>query len=199
MDRYRVIAKFAKQHNWKQGLELGVWVGVTTFFMMRETDVTMYCVDSWEEQPDNPEYDWQFNKKPRWKNGTLTVEEFTNHNQVWDHNKNEKHFRDNAEQWGDRIKIIKGRALDGVVDQIPDNSMDFVFHDSDHSYPYVLEEIKAYAPKLKPNGMHIGDDYNWGTVRQSVEEAFGKGYNVMGKGVWYAPRYNNITITRPVA
>ena len=33
MDRYRVIAKFAKQNNWKQGLELGVWVGVTTFYM----------------------------------------------------------------------------------------------------------------------------------------------------------------------
>jgi hypothetical protein len=153
----------------------------------------MYCVDSWEEQPDNPEYDWQFNKKPRWKNGTLTVEEFTNQNQVWDHNKNEKHFRENAEQWGDRIKIIKGRALDGVVDQIPDNSMDFVFHDSDHSYPYVLEEIKAYAPKLKPNGMHIGDDYNWGTVRQSVEEAFGKDHNVTGKGVWYAAPFCKYT------
>ena len=27
MDRYRVIAKFAKQNNWTQGLELGVWVG----------------------------------------------------------------------------------------------------------------------------------------------------------------------------
>jgi len=69
MDRYRVIAKFAKQNNWKQGLELGVWVGVTTFYMMRETDVKMYCVDAWEEQPDNPEYDWQFNKKQveRWE------------------------------------------------------------------------------------------------------------------------------------
>ena len=89
MDRYRVIAKFAKEHNWTQGLELGVWVGVTTFHIMRETDVKMTCVDSWEEQPDNPEYDWQFNKKPRWKDGKLKVEEFTNENQAWDHNKNE--------------------------------------------------------------------------------------------------------------
>ena len=80
-----------------------------------------------------------------------------------------------------------------MVDQIPDNSMDFVFHDSDHSYPYVLEEIKAYAPKLKPNGMHIGDDYNWGTVRQSVEEAFGKDHNVTGKGVWYAAPFCKYT------
>ena len=120
MDRYRVIAKFAKQNDWKQGLELGVWVGVTTFYMMRETDVKMFCVDAWEVQDDNPEYDWQFNKKPRWKNGKLTVEEFTNENQAWDHNKNEKHFRDNAQQWGDRITIIKGRSL-AVIDQIPDN------------------------------------------------------------------------------
>ena len=49
MDRYRVIAKFAKENNWKQGLELGVWVGVTTFHMMRKTDVKMYCVDSWDQ------------------------------------------------------------------------------------------------------------------------------------------------------
>ena len=185
MDRYRVIAKFAKQNDWKHGLELGVWVGVTTFFMMRETDVKMICVDAWEVQEDNPEYDWQFNKKPRWKNGKLTVEEFANENQAWDHHKNEKHFRDNAEQWGDRIKIIKGRSL-SVIDQIPNNSMDFIFHDSDHSYPFVKNEIKAYLPKLKKGGYSIGDDYNWGTVARSVKEAFGKNYNVTGKGVWYA-------------
>ena len=28
MDRYRVIEKFAKENNWKQGLELGVWYAV---------------------------------------------------------------------------------------------------------------------------------------------------------------------------
>ena len=185
MDRYRVIAKFAKENNWKQGLELGVWVGVTTFYMMRETDVKMYCVDSWEEQPDNPEYDWQFNKKPRWKDGELTVEEFTNKNQAWDHNKNEKHFRDNAQQWGDRITIIKGRSL-AIIDQIPDNSMDFIFHDSDHSYPFVKNEVEAYLPKLKIGGYSMGDDYNWGTVERSVNEAFGEKHRITGKGVWYA-------------
>ena len=64
MDRYRIIEKFAKQHNWKQGLELGVWVGVTTFWLMKNTDVNMTCIDAWEVQDDNPEYDWQYNKKP---------------------------------------------------------------------------------------------------------------------------------------
>ena len=64
MDRYRVIANFAKKNNWSLGLELGVWIGTTTFFLMRNTDLKMICVDAWEQQNDNPEYDWQYNKKP---------------------------------------------------------------------------------------------------------------------------------------
>ena len=113
------------------------------------------------------------------------MEEFTNETQAWDHNKNEKHFRDNAQQWGDRINIIKGRSL-AIIDQISNNSMDFIFHDSDHSYPFVKNEIEAYLPKLKSGGYSMGDDYNWGTVERSVNEAFGSDHAVTGKGVWYA-------------
>ena len=49
MDRYRVIEKFAKEKNWTQGLELGVWVGVTTFWLMKNTTVNMVCVDAWAQ------------------------------------------------------------------------------------------------------------------------------------------------------
>ena len=184
MDRYRVLERFAKQNGWKKGLELGVWVGVTTFYLMKNTTLHMTCVDSWEVQDDNPEYDWQFNQKPKWKNGELTLNPLKKEHE-WDHEKNEKHFRHNAGQWGDRIHIIKARSLD-VVDQIPDESMDFVFHDSDHSYPFVKNEIEAYMPKLRPGGYSMGDDYNWGTVERSVKEAFGGKHKVTGKGVWYA-------------
>ena len=185
-DRYRVISRFALQNNWEQGLELGVWVGTTTLFLMRNTNVRMTCVDAWEVQDDNPEYDWQYNKKPVFKNGKLVrLEEFKHEGQVWDHDANEKKFRQEAEQWGDRIKIIKGRSMN-VIDQIADESMDFIFHDSDHSYPFVKNEIEAYLPKLKPGGYSMGDDYNWTPVKRSVREAFGLNYGVTGKDVWYA-------------
>ena len=185
-DRYRVISRFALQNNWEQGLELGVWVGTTTLFLMRNTNVRMTCVDAWEVQDANPEYDWQYNKKPVFKNGKLVrLEEFKHEGQVWDHDANEKKFRQEAEQWGDRIKIIKGRSLN-VIDQIADQSMDFIFHDSDHSYPFVKNEIEAYLPKLKPGGYSMGDDYNWTPVKRSVREAFGLNYGVTGKDVWYA-------------
>ena len=186
MDRYRVIEKFAKQNNWTNGLELGVWVGVTTFWLMRNTAVNMTCVDAWEVQDDNPEYDWQYNKKPVFKDGKLLrLEEFKHEGQVWNHNGNEQAFRKDAQQWQDRINIIKGRSL-AVINQIPDKSMDFIFHDSDHSYPFVKNEILAYLPKLKVGGYSIGDDHNWTPVAKSVQEAFGKNYQVTGKDVWYA-------------
>ena len=185
-DRYRVISRFALQNNWEQGLELGVWVGTTTLFLMRNTNVRMTCVDAWEVQDDNPEYDWQYNKKPVFRNGKLIrLEEFKHEGQVWNHDANEKKFRQEAEQWGDRIKIIKGRSMN-VIDQIADQSMDFIFHDSDHSYPFVKNEIEAYLPKLKPGGYSMGDDYNWTPVKRSVREAFGLNYGVTGKDVWYA-------------
>lgn len=185
-DRYRVISRFALQNNWEQGLELGVWVGTTTLFLMRNTNVRMTCVDAWEVQDDNPEYDWQYNKKPVFRNGKLIrLEEFKHEGQVWNHDANEKKFRQEAEQWGDRIKIIKGRSLN-IIDQIADQSMDFIFHDSDHSYPFVKNEIEAYLPKLKPGGYSMGDDYNWTPVKRSVREAFGLNYGVTGKDVWYA-------------
>ena len=73
-----------------------------------------------------------------------------------------------------------------VINQIADESMDFIFHDSDHSYPFVKNEIQAYLPKLKPGGYSIGDDYNWTPVKRSVREAFGLNYGITGKDVWYA-------------
>jgi hypothetical protein len=176
MDRYKVIANLAKQKGWTTGAELGVWVGVTTFHLMRNTQLKMYAVDCWEEQPDNPEYDWQYNAKPKWSRGNTFV--------PWDHNKNEKQFREQAEQYADRITIIKGRSL-AVLDQIPDASLDFIFHDSDHSHPFVMNEINAYRCKLKPGGYHMGDDLNWDPVRESVEACFGKDYTVTGKDCWY--------------
>ena len=173
--RMKVLRWLSDHYGWKTGLELGVKIGETTFHLMKNTDLKMTCVDAWEVQNDNPEYNWQYNEKPKWAGGKFIP---------WDHNANEKKFREEAKQWGDRIKIIKGRSLD-VIDQIPDKSFDFIFHDSDHSYPFVKTEIESYMCKLKEGGVICGDDINWKTVKRSVEEVFGQKYKRMGKNVWY--------------
>jgi hypothetical protein len=49
---------------------------------------------------------------------------------------------------------------------IPDESLDYVYIDGDHSFDMVRSDIKTYLPKIKPNGLIIGDDYSlngwWG-------------------------------------
>ena len=38
-DNFEVVEKFCKENNWQYGLELGVWVGVTTFWLMKNTNL----------------------------------------------------------------------------------------------------------------------------------------------------------------
>jgi predicted O-methyltransferase YrrM len=63
---------------------------------------------------------------------------------------------------------------------------DFIFIDGDHSYESVKNDIQAWYPKLKVNGIMAGDDYDpcHGGVIKAVDEIFG---NSISKEwpVWY--------------
>jgi hypothetical protein len=51
-----------------------------------------------------------------------------------------------------------------------DQSMDFVFLDGNRTYEYILEEIGAWLPKVKPGGFIGGDDFGakWSGVSDAV-------------------------------
>ena len=52
-------------------------------------------------------------------------------------------------------------------------SVDFIFLDGEHTYPYVLNEIKAWLPKIKVGGVICGHDYcSCDGIRIAVEEVF---------------------------
>ena len=57
-----------------------------------------------------------------------------------------------------------------AVRWIPDDSLDFVFIDGNHSYENVLEDITEWTKKVKPGGIVAGHDYkedkvnNYGVV-----------------------------------
>jgi predicted O-methyltransferase YrrM len=56
---------------------------------------------------------------------------------------------------------------------IPDNSMDVVYIDADHSYESVKEDTSLYLNKVKPGGFICGHDYNsgsWPGVVKAVDE-----------------------------
>lgn len=57
-----------------------------------------------------------------------------------------------------------------------DNSVDFIYFDTDHSYEHVAKELKLWYPKVKKGGILSGHDYS-GDVEKAVLEFFTEDVN----------------------
>lgn len=85
-------------------------------------------------------------------------------------------------RYGDRLVPIQGYSY-AVADQIPDNSVDIVFIDADHSYESVKKDILSYTPKLKSNGWLTGHDIDYPGVNKAVKELI-RTFDVGPNFVW---------------
>lgn len=79
-----------------------------------------------------------------------------------------------AEREGGRVQVHLGPSTERVGD-FADGYFDWVYIDTGHGYALTRDELRAYAPKVKPGGYLAGHDYipgNWaGRVRYGVIEA----------------------------
>lgn len=71
----------------------------------------------------------------------------------------------------DKIEWIKKYSMEAVKD-FEDEYFDFVYIDANHQYEYVLEDIKAWLPKVKKGGVLGGHDYDLDGVKKAVAETF---------------------------
>lgn len=72
----------------------------------------------------------------------------------------------------DVVIPIKSVSWDAAM-LFPDQSVDFVFIDADHSYESVKKDIDAWLPKIRKNGIISGHDYGNGNpsgVKKAVDE-----------------------------
>jgi hypothetical protein len=54
-------------------------------------------------------------------------------------------------------------------EQVPDESVDCVFVDGDHSYVACLKDLHFWWNKVRPGGQLLGDDYWMEEVSNAVE------------------------------
>jgi hypothetical protein len=90
--------------------------------------------------------------------------------------------KDIAKKYNDRLIPIQGYSYE-VADQIPDNTIDIVFIDGDHSYEGVKKDIHAYRPKLKSTGLLTGHDIDYPGVNKAVNELIKK-FDIGSNFVW---------------
>ena len=134
----------ALEYDWKIGAEIGVWFGRTFFYLLDNVDgLTLYGVDIW---------------KPG--------DKFRHHA---DQEKNREEVTRRAEAYGGRAIILEMPSVVAAV-TIPNNSLDFVFIDADHSFGAVCDDIESWTLKVKSGGFVTGHDWDWDTVRAAVQE-----------------------------
>jgi predicted O-methyltransferase YrrM len=73
-----------------------------------------------------------------------------------------------------------------VAPSFPDGSFDVIFIDGDHAYAAVVDDIRFWTPKLKPNGLLCGHDFtNKCGVEPAVRELCPGFAQVPITSLWY--------------
>ena len=96
-------------------------------------------------------------------------------------------FIKNTAPYGDRIEFIEATSENAAKD-IPDDILDYVFIDGEHSYESVSRDIKNYYTKVKSGGIIAGHDFGWPGVQQAVFEYIadtGIDLKFCDNDVWY--------------
>lgn len=144
------------------GAEIGVFRGQTLFHLLdRFPNLQMIGVDKWENL-DKKSYG-KFDMPP------IGIE-----------------VREYALRYGARCRIL---YMDSVVAaaEVEDGSLDFVFIDGFHSYEQASADIRAWMPKIKPDGYVTGHDWHHPTVERALNELL-PGWVKHVEHVWSRPR-----------
>ena len=144
-------------------VELGCFKGKSTSFIVTEIinqkrDVSFYAVDSFEGSTNLSDA-----KEVEAYNGIRNIEN--------DFKNNTKHLYN----YFFTYKELSHQAADNFNNK----DVDVLFVDAGHSYEAVKQDIVAWLPKMKHNGIIAGHDYNsWAGVKKAVDEKFGQPHKV---------------------
>lgn len=71
------------------------------------------------------------------------------------------------------VDIIEGDSVE-AAGQFEDESINFLFLDSNHEYDFVMRELLAYLPKMKKDSVVAGHDFcSSDGIRRAVREILG--------------------------
>lgn len=163
--RYELIAGWANEFGWTQGVELGVFDGTTLFYLLDHCpDLSMVGVDLWGRNIRHPVALPTGEKcKCVYCNATRDKRRAT--------------AADSVEATVYQRALIEPRATLLKADTVAaaamvEDKVDFVFVDAGHDTNSVVLDIQAWVRKIKPGGRLVGHDWNLKSVRDGVATFF---------------------------
>lgn len=151
------------------GAEIGVWQGELSVDLLSSLhNLTLWMVDPWEKLIEGtPTMPKQFDEVVAAKQQAIK-----------------------STQYLKRVVLIESSVP--AAAQVKHTRFNFVFIDACHMYESVRDDIEAWTPLVKENGIVCGHDYDgvgdrrcgWG-VKRAVDEAFGDKVQVLPGNVWW--------------
>lgn len=150
-------------------IEVGSWMGLSTAFFATYADKgRVYAVDTWQGGDD-------IKGMPMLSRYLPTVYQQFLSNMI-------------AENVSDRVVPVRMSSAEAALGL---NLMaDAIYLDAAHTAIDVYEDAHRWLRHLKPNGLFFGDDYNWDTVKDGIDQAakeLGREVHSVGKRTWYFP------------
>lgn len=169
MDRGDYLASLIKKNNFKYIAEIGVWKGKTAYKILNKNEqiIKYFLIDPWQEYEE-----YTATNDPR-SRGDFYEAFIT--------------CKQKLANFENKTVWIKKKSNE-AVNLIPDQSLDLVFIDGNHSYEFVYNDIINWIPKIKNNGIISGHDLDYPGypgVRKAVEAHFGKSFNIGEDFVWW--------------
>lgn len=63
------------------------------------------------------------------------------------------------EKYGDRVTVLRSKSVDAAA-TFEDGTVDFVYVDGLHDFDSVMQDIRAWYPKVRSGGVIAGHDYS---------------------------------------
>jgi len=146
------VVFLAKDLRARKVAEVGVFTGVLTMRLLKETKADVWAVDTWQGVPGDP-LQCYMESKP---------------------GDTERRFRRRMREYAGspRLHVMKMDSVEAAARLLEEHgpTFDLVFIDADHSYEAVRADIQAWLPLVRRGGILCGHDYHWPGVRQAVEE-----------------------------
>ena len=144
------------------GAEIGVWKANTSANFVKRGVKELHLIDSWSVEVykegigETGEWGSFDNYLKRYKNVAGSADEKT-FTKYYDKTYNEvvKRFKQM-----DHVHIHRMSSDDWFKDQ-PDNFLDWIYIDGDHSYEGSLRDLQNARRCVKKGGLLLGDDYAW--------------------------------------
>jgi hypothetical protein len=139
MEREDLIDEYFVKRGYKVGAEIGSLKGEFSAEILKRWEGELYMVDVWRslDEEDYPDSSNHGKHSPY-----MILSECV----------------DRMAPFGRRAIMIRAFS-DQAYKLFPDESLDFVFIDANHSYDSVKEDINLWYPKVRKGGLVMGHDY----------------------------------------